>query len=392
LTFARGKVAIVGVAFSEVVKRSNRSLGQLAVEACLKAIDDAGLRLEDIDGIANYPAPSRISVANPVDGIDIVGVHYIVQALTLEKLRWVCSVMNGTVVASLVEAIHALLAGTCTYALVWRGMHNPPGQFGRLAQPLASGDAQFTAPWGFAHNVVDYSLPYSRYMGKYGATREDMAPFIVRNRANAAKNPNAAFFGQPITREEYMNARMIAEPLSILDCDMPVDGCGALVLTTAERARDLKQKPVLVQGCTALGLPLQPQLLMDFDEFMASAKRVARATWQSSGMSHQEIAQLQLYDGFSYFPYLWLEAFGFYKEGEAYLGLKEDNHSICGRLPVNTGGGALGMGRLHGTPQVIEAVLQIQRRAGPRQVAKPSVALVHAGDSVHIGGALVLSE
>jgi acetyl-CoA acetyltransferase len=387
----RNRVAIVGVGFSEVARRSQRTLGQLAVSACAKAIDDAGLAPADIDGISNYPAPGGPPAVPPVDGVDIVSVDYLSQAMALENLAWCCSLASGTIAAALVEAVHALAAGACDYALVWRGMHNPQGAFGRVTQPRVPGVGQFTAPWGFGHNVVRFAMPYSRYMARYGATRDHLATFVVRNRANAAENPDAVFLGQPITRDDYLSARMIAEPLSLLDCDMPVDGAGALVLTTAERARDLKQPPVYVTGCASLGLPPQRSLGLTLEDCMTSARHLARALWSSSGLSARDITHAHVYDGFSYFPYLWLEAFGFYPEGEAHLGLQDDTTSRTGKLPLNTGGGALGMGRLHGTPQVIEAVLQVQRRAGLRQIADPEVALVQVGGpTLHCGG-LVLS-
>lgn len=387
----RKRAAIVGVAYSDVARRSDQTLGQLAVSACRRALDDAGLEPADVDGIANYPVPGGPLDHLPVDGIDIVGVGYIAQALELETLVWSCSVSAGTVTASLVEAVHALAAGTCKYVLVWRAMRNPPGAFGRVRQPRVAGIDQFTAPWGFGHNVIRFAMPYSRYMARYGATREHLATFIVRNRANAADNPDAVFRGQPITSEEYLNARMIAEPLSLLDCDMPVDGAGALVLTTAERARDLRQKPVYVNGSASLGLPPRRSLGLTLEDFMTAGGRLARALWSNAGLDQRDITHAHLYDGFSYFPYLWLESFGFFGEGEAYLALQDETTARDGSLPLNTSGGALGMGRLHGTPQVIEAVLQIQRRAGARQIANPEVALVQTGGAVLHCGALVLS-
>jgi acetyl-CoA acetyltransferase len=387
----RNRVAIVGVGYSEVKRRSGRTLGQLAVSACTRAIDDAGLRPADIDGVSNYPVPGGPPTGPVVDGIDIVGVDYLSQAMALDNLVWSCSLTAGTIAAALVEAVHALAAGACTHVLVWRAMHNPRGAFGRVSQPRVAGPAQFTAPWGFGHNVVRFAMPYSRYMARYGATREHLATFIVRNRANAADNPDAVFTGQPLTVDDYLSAPMIAEPLSLLDCDMPVDGVGALVLAPAERARDLRQRPAYVTGCASLGLAPRPSLGLTLEDFMTAGRRLAGAVWASAGISPTDVTHVHLYDGFSYFPYIWLEAFGFYPEGEAYLGLQTDATGRSGKLPLNTSGGALGMGRLHGTPQVIEAVLQIQGRAGSRQIANPDVALVEVGGPVLHCGGLVLS-
>jgi acetyl-CoA acetyltransferase len=384
-------VAIVGSAYSEISRSSKKTLGQLAVDACTAAIEDAGLVPEDIDGLSNYPNPSGPTI-DPVDGVGIVGVNYISQALKLSNLRWSCSITGGTITASMVHAVYAVNSGGCDYALVWRGMHNPGGPFGRVTQTQARGEGQFSAPWGFNFNVIRFAQPYSRYMAKYGTTREDHAAFMVRNRRHAAENPDSVFRGKPITVEDYLRTRMIAEPLSLLDCDMAVDGCGALVLTTAERARDLKQRPVYVKGCTSGGIAVSPQFALTLEDFRTSGDLLARALWKSSDMSADDITHIHVYDGFSYFPPLWMEIFGFYPEGEGVRGLQDEKHSREGALPVNTSGGALGMGRLHGTPQVIEATRQIQRRAGDRQISNPAVALVHTGGPFHGCGALILSE
>jgi acetyl-CoA acetyltransferase len=387
----QGSVAVVGVAYSEVKRHSERTIGQLAVSATDRALADAGLERADIDGISLYPVPGGPTSGATYDGVDYVSVEYLSQALGLENLTWSLAPANGTIAASLVGAVHALASGSCTHALVVRAMHNPKGAFGRVTQPEVTGDAQFTAPWGFGHQVIRFSMPYSRYMARYGATREHLATFIARNRANAAENPDAVFFGQPLSVEDYLGTRMIAEPLSLVDCDMPVDGAGAIVLTTADRARDLRRPPAFVHGAATLGLPPRRSLGLTLEDMMTSARRLARSLWASASVSREDITHAHVYDGFSYFPYLWLEAFGFFPEGEAYVGLQDDTTSRTGKLPLNTSGGALGMGRLHGSPQVVEAVLQIQGRAGARQIANADVALVQVGGPTLHCGALVLT-
>jgi acetyl-CoA acetyltransferase len=373
------RAAIAGVAFSQVGRRLPQTLGNLAVSACKRAIEDAGLRIEDIDGVATYSQPSKPMTGTAVDGVDLVDTSYLPQALGLQELSWSCTVDRGTVTAAVIEAANALAAGNCKYALVWRAMHNPPGRYGTVLGDTAGGEAQFTYPWGLGHPVALHSMPYSRYMAKYGATREHMATYIVRNRANAQDTAETVFPGQLLSREDYLSARMIADPLSILDCDMPVDGCGALVLTTPERARDLRHPPAYVTGGASAGLPPNRTVVPTLESMMEAAKRLARALWRDSGLSAKDIRQAQLYDGYSWFIYAYLEAFGIFPEGEAFAALQDETTARSGRLPLNTNGGALGMGRLHGTPQLIEAVLQIQRRCGARQIADPSVALVCTG-------------
>ena len=385
------RVAVVGVGYSPVARRQEALAGSLALTACRAAIADAGLDVSQIDGISTYSQPSRPLTDTAMDGVDVVGADYLTLALGLNELNWACTVDRGTVTAAVIEAVHALAAGECEYVLVWRAMHNPAGQFGRMRRDYVEGDAQFTAPWGFGHNVVYSAVPYARYLAKYGATREDMATFIVRNRANAADNPNAVFFGAPLTREEYLNAKMIAEPLSILDCDMPVDGCGALVLTTADRARDLRHPPAYVAGGANLGLPRSKTLMTSLEQAKAIAAELARALWHNTGRRVEDITAAQLYDGFSWFVYIWSEAFGLFPEGEAFRALQDESTARNGSLPLNTGGGALGMGRLHGTPQLIEGVLQVQGRAGSRQIADASTMLVCTGAPLRGSAAVVLT-
>jgi acetyl-CoA acetyltransferase len=218
-----------------------------------------------------------------------------------------------------------------------------------------------------------------------------MATYLVNCRKNASINPNAAHRGNPITREDYLNARMIADPLSILDCDMPVDGCGAVVVTTAERARDLQQRPVYAMGAASGGFKYRHSLIFDLEGYQESAALLARSIWKSSGLGPKDMDFVNLYDGFSLFIYIYLEAFGFCKEGEAYRFIQDGRIELGGELPLNPSGGAMGMGRLHGTPQLLEAVLQLQGRAGERQLRKAGVTLVNSGGPVTGNGAVVLS-
>jgi acetyl-CoA acetyltransferase len=387
----RNRVAVVGTSFSQIGRKVDRPLGALAVEACLGAIEDAGLRPEDIDGVANYPNPSRVGGGN-VDGVDLVGVNYIARALKLRNLTWNASLTQGTFTASVVEGIHAIAAGTCTNVLVWRGMHNPGGGAGRHGSlSEAHGDDAFSLPYGLMHATMSFAFPYARYMAKFGATREHMAAFAARNRAYAASNPSSPFFDSPYSVEEYMDARMIAEPLSLLDCDMFVDGCGAVVLTSADRAGSLRRPPAYVSGHASLGLRRTNRPIMALEDFMEEARRVAEVVWATSGLRPKDIDQANLYDGFSYFVLLWLEAFGFCGEGEAFevMSAWDAERGTC---PINTNGGALGMGRLHGTPQVIEAVRQVQGCAGQHQVPDAAHTIAQVGSPLHGTAALAFSR
>jgi acetyl-CoA acetyltransferase len=388
----RNRVAIVGTGFSEVARHSEQSVGRLALDACRRAVDDAGLDIMEVDGLATYPL--MLYGPQSIDGTHFAGIRFVGQALQLPRLSWSCSVTTGTVMAALVEAINAVATGSCTTALVWRAMHNPrdpQGEYGYRDIPAAGTD-QFTRPYGLSHTVMNFALPYSRYMGRYGATREHMATFAVNNRANAALNPEGAFHGKAIGRDDYLTSPMVTDPLCMLDCDMPVDGVGAVVVTTAERAQSLRHAPAYVTGRASLGLDYVHAPVMTLEGYQEAAARLARLLWASSGMSARDVDVAMVYDGFSYFVYLWLEAFGFCGEGEAFAFIQDGRIAVDGELPLNTSGGALGMGRLHGTPQLIEGVRQIQGRCGPRQARRAGTVLVQAGGPSTGNAAVVLSK
>jgi acetyl-CoA acetyltransferase len=382
-------VAVVGAAFSEVGRRLDRPVGALAIDAALAAIEDAGLRVDDIDGLSNYPSPSRTGDAG-VDGIDFVSVNYMAHMLHLtDTLRWSSSITQGTLSASLVEAVHALLAGTCTHVLVWRAMRNPPGHYGAtVPDGFAAGETAFTRPYGFSHTVMHFAWPHAQYLAKYGATRADMGEYVVRNRRRAARVPGGVFEDRPITIDDYLADRMIVEPMSLLDCDMPVDGCGALVLTTADRARDLAQPPAFVTGCAVDATRSHGTAILTLDDMQCGQRSLAERLWEASGMRAADVDQVNLYDGFSYFLWLQLEGFGFCPEGAAPGFAAQADTG----LSLNPTGGALGLGRLHGSPQIIEAVLQVQGRAGERQVPGARVSLAQVGAPRLATAALLFSS
>jgi acetyl-CoA acetyltransferase len=271
-------------------------------------------------------------------------------------------------------------------------MHNPGGKFGRYDQVEATGPDQFRAPYGLGTFVQWFAPAYSRYLALYGAKREHMAAFITNNRRNAALNPDSVFYDRPVSEEEYLESRMISEPLSLLDCDMAVDGAGAVIVTTADRAKDLKQRPAYVTGYGLSVVDWGRSPIWTLDDMEAGYDYLARSLWGSCGLSAKDVDQAHLYDGFSYLMYLGLEGFGFCKRGEAFEFIQDGRIALDGELPLTTSGGSLGMGRLHGTPQLIDAVRQLQGRCGPRQVEGVNVTLASSGMPLGASGAILLSR
>ena len=237
------------------------------------------------------------------------------------------------------------------------------------------------------------ALAYNEYLQRYGASRESMAQVLVEARKNGSRIPWSYWYGQPLEAEDYLAAPMINDPICRFDCDIPVDGVAAFIFTTAERAQDLPHAPVYVAGY-ASGVPATKRLPLHWplDDIMSVGTALAQRLWDSAGVTPGEIDLPQLYDGFSPFIYFWLEALGFCPLGEAHRFVEKggiDSDSPTG-LPILSGGGALGNGRMHGVPQMLECYLQLSGRAAERQRANATLGLA-CHSSPHYGGAILYS-
>ena len=389
---SKGKVAIVGVGFSELTRSLVGSLGARTLEACINAVNDAGLKLTDIDGIASFPeAPARN--AGSTDGLDLVTVNHIIQHLDIAPhIKWYAQTEQGMVISSVIEAVNAVAAGACDYALVWRALHRPGGIYGAVDPGYATGESQFQTPYGFGGAFQPHALAYQRYMSRYGATREEMATLVTSQRANANRNEKAYFYQSPMTTDDYMNARMISSPLCLFDCDIPIEGAAAIVLTSAERAKDLKNRPAYIGGY-GQNTDRRPTLLQyTLVDYIKSGQSIAKNIFDGSGLSPKDVDVAELYDGFSPSTIYWLEATGFCKEGEAHAWIQNGRIELGGELPVNTHGGALSEGRLHGMGHLAEGVFQVTGRAGARQVVDCNVAYVTAGSPMLRGSGILLTS
>lgn len=382
----RNQVAVVGSGFSEVGRHLDRTVGDLVIEACRRAVEEAGLTFADIDGLATMPvnANQSFDLSLNTEGLDSAPTDYIARTLGLKQVTWFNhSILKGMIGSSLVAAIDAVAAGVCNYALIYRGLHSLGGGRGSYRSTSAPGDHQFKAPYGFEGGYIFYTLTNSRYAALYGVTREKMAKFIVSNRKNAAANPNGVFYEKPLTAEDYLNDPVIADPCSRLDFDMAVDGAGAFILTTAERARDLRHPPAYVTAYAQTGFDFDGALIQSYELFMDQAEWCAKVFWDRAGLTPKDVDCVAIHDCISYWPPVWLEAIGFCGRGEG-LDLIES-----GTLPVNRFGGSLGMGRLHGMPTYIEATRQVQGTAAAAQVPNATTSLSYVGSPVS-GGALVM--
>jgi acetyl-CoA acetyltransferase len=384
-------VAIVGYSMSQIHRRADTSLGVMALDTALQAIADAGLRTHDIDGFSTgalFPSSGGRPIA---DGTHIVTSDWLVDQLGVQP-RWLCGFQGiGQVPGMVILAADAIAAGAADYVLIHRAMYNPPGRYHENPMVEAPGVSQWLAPQGFWGPPAQMALPYMEYMQRYGATRRDMAEVVVEARRNGAAIPWSHWYQQPISIEDYLAARMIAEPMSVLDCDLPVTGVGAFVLTSAERAQDLPHRPVYVAGA-AQGYNKSPGALdhWSLDDMIEGGQQVARILWESAGIGPSDVDVPQLYDGVSPFIYFWLEALGYCPRGEAHRFVRDGGIRTGSGLPVLSGGGALGNGRMHGVPQMLECYLQLSQRAGYRQLPRAEIALACQA-SPNFGGAILYS-
>jgi acetyl-CoA acetyltransferase len=390
----RGKTAIVGIGYSAITRRPDKPLGLLAVDACRAAIDDAGLRADQIDGLTTYPE-SPFAGAGNRDGEEVVSVMYIVNHLALAPdIRWYAQIETGMIASPIIEAINALIAGACDYVLVWRALHRPrprPSAVGASGPPRAAGDAQFMAPYGCSSIVQWHALAWNRYMRRYGATREALAALALNSRRNANLNPRAFFYSESMSRDDYFNSRWIAEPLCLFDCDVPVNGCVALIVTTADRARDLRHPPAFIAGYGQNTAPRRTLFHYALDDYMECGGSLARKLWASAGLGPRDMDAAELYDGFNPSTLYWIEAAGFCAPGEGGDFVQNGRIALAGELPINTFGGSLSEGRMHGMGHIAEAVRQVTDRAERRQIPGAAAVCAIDGSPMLRGSGLIVT-
>jgi acetyl-CoA acetyltransferase len=390
---ASNKVAIAGYAQSQIERHAGRTLGALAVETARRAIADAGLRVDQVDGFVTgslFPTSGAHAVE---DGVSIVSANWLAEHLGVNP-RYVAGFHGfGQIPGAVAIAVNAVASGAADYVLVHRALHNPRSRYHENPMTDVRGPQQWIAPQGYFGPLAMIALPYNEYLQRFGAPREAMAAVLVEARKNGARIPRSYWYRKPLAAADYLREPMISDPICRYDCDIPVDGVAAFVITSAERARDLPHRPVYVAGY-ATGQPTVPRLPLHWplDDIMGAGGQTVRQLWARAGVGPAEVDLPQLYDGFSPFVYFWLELLGFCPVGQAHTFVQDGgiDSDRPGALPVLSGGGALGNGRMHGVPQMLECYLQLSRRAGERQREAATVG-VACHSSPHFGGAVVYS-
>jgi acetyl-CoA acetyltransferase len=387
----RNKVAIVGAGVTKVERRSERPAAALAVEATDAAIADAGLTRGDIDGVAcgvslpSYGMRGRQQEA----GFDFVNSTFLTDHMELEPV-WTLD--DASFPPAVAHAVFAVASGAATTVVINRTLHNPKGRYNTMMSQEAHGWDQWTAPYGFVAPSSGVAMPYMEYQQRYGARREHMATLVLQARKNVQRIPQAYWHGKELTFDDYMSARMITEPMTLYDNDIPVDGSGAIVITTAERAKDLPKPPVYITSWAKIRNPptFLPGTLGPLADFYDRGTDLAKRLWGNSGWTTSDLDVVQLYDGFTPLVWFWLEVLGFCGEGEAWQFIQDGRIAADGPLPLNSGGGNQGWGRLHGVPHILESYWQLSGRAGERQTPNARRALSTYATPAHaIGEALL---
>jgi acetyl-CoA acetyltransferase len=380
-----GAAAIVGIGQTEFSKESGRTELQLACEAVKAALLDAGLTGADVDGMVtfNIDANEEIEVARNVGIGDLTFFTRVPHG-------------GGAAAGTVVQAAMAVATGTADVVVCYRAFNERSGfRFGGASRSGSTTPLWLApyAPFGLLTPAGWVALHAQRYMSTYGVTNEDFGRISVVDRKHAANNPDAWFYGRPITLEDHQNSRWIIEPvLRLLDCCQESDGGVALVVTGAERARDLAQRPAVITGAVQGAAPDGEMMTSYYRDDITGLPEMgvaARKLWRDSGLGPKDIQTAFLYDHFTPFVFSQLEELGFCGRGEAKDFATVENLSLGGTLPINTNGGLLGEAYIHGMNGITEGVRQI-RGTSCNQVDDVTNVLVTSGTGVPTS-ALILS-
>ncbi|GAB2527951.1 lipid-transfer protein [Nocardia heshunensis] len=383
------KAAIVGIGATDFSKDSGRSELRLAAEAVTAALADAGLTPADVDGLTTFTMDTNTQAA-------------VARASGIPSLKFFSNIPfgGGAAAATVQQAAMAVATGVADVVVAYRAFNERSGnRFGQFATHLATGnpsssgvDNAFSYTHGLGTPAAQVAMVARRYMHVYGARSEDFGRVAVADRKHAAVNPAAHFYGKPITLEEHQASRWIAEPLHLLDCCQETDGGVAIVVTSAERAKDLPNKAALIAGAAQGSGADQYVMTSYYRDAMTGLPEmglVGDQLWAQSGLRPEDMQAGILYDHFTPFVLMQLEELGFCGRGEAKDFIADGAIEIGGRLPLNTHGGQLGEAYIHGMNGIAEGVRQI-RGTSVNQVQGLENIVVTAGTGVPTSG-LVLT-
>ncbi|WAL45914.1 OB-fold domain-containing protein [Rhodococcus pyridinivorans] len=369
------KVAITGIGASDLGRRLMVDPIELTVQACERAVADAGLTLDDIDGLSTYPG------AGPVVGFGEGGIGAVEAALGLRP-TWFNGGLetpgpSGSVIAAMLAVSAGLARHVLCYRTLWESTYGEYVKAGDISPP-GGRTPSWMVPFGGTSAAHTLAQNAQRYFHRYGASRETLGWIALNQRANAAINPTA-IYRDPMTMDDYLSARLVTTPFGLYDCDVPCDGAIAVIVSAVDTVADLAKPAIRVE---AVGTQIVERIEWDQSTLTHEPQVLGPAAhlWTRTSLRPEDVDVAQLYDGFTFNALSWIEALGFCGIGEAKDFLDGGkNIARDGILPLNTHGGQLSHGRTHGMGLVHEAVTQLRGTAGDRQVRDARVAVVSSG-------------
>ncbi len=386
----RNKACIVGIGSTEFTRNAGRSEIHLAVDAVTAACVDAGLDVDQIDGMSSF-GTAGIYAAELAPDIDVARSLGIPNLSYFGQTPWGGGACCGTVA----HAAMAVTSGFANYVVAYRSLKPASGtvRYGRPTAIPAEYRYSYYMPFGFASPTSWVATLAKRWMHETGATREQLGHVAIVEREYALRNPRAMFYGRPLTMEEYMHSPMSSDPFSLHDTCLENDGAVALLITTPERARDLRQKPVFITGA-GFGTSVDSHSMTSFYREqigLPECIEAGKAVFKMAGLTQKDIDVAQLYDAFTATVPMQLETYGFCKYGEGGPFCQGgDRLRIGGELPVNTSGGMLSEAYIHGMNMIAEGVRQV-RGTSTSQVDGAKNVLVTGGLGVPTS-ALILTN
>ncbi len=382
------RAAIAGIGATEFSKASGRSEFRLACEAIASALEDCGIERAEVDGLVTFSMDTNSEIE-------------IARAMGMGELTFFSRIGygGGAACGVLQQAMLAVATGTAQVVVVYRAFNERSGvRFGSGAQSARpaipntdTARSAWTSPYGLHTPAQQVAMFAQRYLHTYGGTTADFGRISVIDRTHAATNPKAWFYEQPITLEDHQSSRWISEPLRLLDCCQETDGAQAIVVTSLERARDLRQPPVRLAAAAQGSGSNQQMMTSYYDRDLSQLPEmglVGRQLFASAGIGTDDVDVAILYDHFTPFVLVQLEELGFCAPGEAAALAASGELEMGGSLPLNPHGGQLGEAYLHGMNGIAEGVRQIRGTAA-NQVADVEHVLVTAGTGVPTSGAIL---
>ncbi|MDX3116223.1 thiolase family protein, partial [Streptomyces scabiei] len=383
------RAVISGAGASRIGRRLMVPPLDLTVEACEKAVADAGLTLDDIDGLSTYPGGGAYG------GFAEGGVTALESALGIRPV-WHNGAgetfgPGGSVIAAMLAVAGGLARHVLCFRTVWEATYGELVRQGRVSVPQRADAEGWFKPFGAVSPAVVLAMNAQRHMHRYGTTRETLGWIALNQRAGAARHPDA-IYRDPLTMDDYLSARTVATPFGLYDCDVPCDASVAVVVSAAETAPDLPGPPVRVE---AVGTQIVERPEWDQSTLTHEPQVLGQSAhlWTRTDLRPADVDLALLYDGFTFNCLSWIEALGFCGIGEARDFLDGGkNIAPDGPLPLNPHGGQLSHGRTHGMGLLHEAVLQLRGQAGRRQIAGARTAVVSGGGLTPSGVLLLRTD